>query len=499
MSIVNLQPRRPDAQENGLRLLEDRIREELAYINYPPKNWVPETVHPVHGKVSDVVIVGAGMCGLAAAFAMRQIGLLNFRMLDGKARGTEGPWIDYARMETLRSEKTLIGPSLRMASLTFRAWYTAQHGVAGWEALGRIPRPLWMDYLTWYRTVLDLPVENGVRLTRIEPFEGVLKLHVEGAAQPFILTRKLVLATGRNGLGGVRTPELVAALPRHLWAHSIDPIDFARLAGKRVVVVGASASAMDNAATALENGAAEARILARRPKMLGINKMRAVGVDGFTYGYPALSPEWQWKIKRYTESYRSPAPRPSVLRVSRHPNAYFHFSFHIERIEAHGDTAVIVAKDGRRIAADLIITATGFDVDVARQAEIADFAEHIALWRDRLPPAIGDEDEELERYPFLGPSFEFLEKTPGAAPFLKDIHCFNHGATMSLGRVSSDIPQVSDGAVWLAHQLASTLFVSDVERHWQAILAYEDKELYGDEYRDADAADDLQGSIGAST
>ncbi len=58
---------------------------------------------------------------------------------------------------------------------------------------------------------------------------------------------------------------------------------------------------------------------------------------------------------------------------------------------------------------------------------------------------------------------------------------------MSLGRVSSDIPQVSDGAVWLAHGVAAGLFESDVERHWQAILAYEDLELLGDEYRDADA------------
>ena len=489
MTLVNLQPRRSEVEESGLRLLEERIREEFAYINYPPKSWVPPTTHPVHGHVSDVVIVGAGMCGLAAAFAMRQIGLLNFRMLDGKAKGTEGPWIDFARMETLRSEKTLIGPALRVASLTFRAWYTAQHGIPGWEKLGRIPRDQWMDYLTWYRTVLDLPVENGVRLTRIEPFGGLLKLHVEGGAEPFILTRKLVLATGRNGLGGVRTPDNIAALPRHLWAHSVDQVDFARLAGKRVVVVGASASAMDNAATALEKGAGEVRILARRSKMLGINKMRAVGVDGFTYGYPALSPEWQWKIKRYTESYRSPAPRPSVLRVSRHPNAYFHFNFHIDHIETQGDAVVLTSKDGRRFTADFVVAATGFNVDVTLQPEIAEFAEHIALWRDRLPPVPGDEDDELERYPFLGASFEFQEKTPGAAPFLRDIHCFNHGATMSLGRVSSDIPQVSDGAIWLAHQLAATLFVSDVERHWQAILDYEDLELNGDEYRDADALD----------
>ena len=41
--------------------------------------------------------------------------------------------------------------------MTFRAYYEARFGRAAWDALGSIPRTLWMEYLVWYRRVLDLP------------------------------------------------------------------------------------------------------------------------------------------------------------------------------------------------------------------------------------------------------------------------------------------------------------------------------------------------------
>ena len=43
----------------------------------------------------------------------------------------------------------------------------------------------------------------------------------------------------------------VEKLPRHLWAHSSDEMDYARLKGQRVGVVGAGASAMDSVARSL--------------------------------------------------------------------------------------------------------------------------------------------------------------------------------------------------------------------------------------------------------
>ena len=144
----------------GLDSLEARLRHDLDILQFPPENWVPARHADSGARVSDVVVVGAGMCGLTAAFALLRAGVTNTRILDASPAGCEGPWLTFARMETLRSPKGLVGPALGLPSLAFRSWYEAQWGRQSWLRLGKIPRPMWMDYLVWYRRVLDLPVEN---------------------------------------------------------------------------------------------------------------------------------------------------------------------------------------------------------------------------------------------------------------------------------------------------------------------------------------------------
>jgi cation diffusion facilitator CzcD-associated flavoprotein CzcO len=475
----------PQPEPHGLDGLEARLRDDLACLNYPPANWVPPTRHP-SGPVSDVVVIGGGMCGLAAGFALRRHGIGNLRILDRSPAGREGPWATTARMETLRSPKELTGPALGIGALTFRAWYVAQHGGGAWAALGKIPRLQWMDYLAWYRRVLDLPVENRVEVRRIVPLDGLLRLELAGATPEIALTRKIVLATGRAGLGAAATPAFVDGLPRARWAHSADDIDFAALAGRRVVVVGAGASAMDNAALALEHGAASVRLLIRRPLMPRVNKLMGIGSVGFAAGFPQLSDAWRWRFMHHAGAAQTPAPRESALRVSRHANASFHLGSGIAAVHPADGALQISTTRGKVFAADFLILATGFTVDPAARPEIAAFADRIALWRDRYTPPAALADDELAGFPYLGPKFEFLEKRPGDAPWLADLHCFNHAASLSLGKVSGDIPKISDGAVWLAQAIAADLYGHDIERHWQTLVSYDKPELLGDEWTDAE-------------
>ena len=69
-------------------------------------------------------------------------------------------------MPTLRSPKDQTGPDLGIPSLTFEAWYEAQHGAGSFADLDLIPTGAWHDYLQWYRRVLELPVRNGVAARR---------------------------------------------------------------------------------------------------------------------------------------------------------------------------------------------------------------------------------------------------------------------------------------------------------------------------------------------
>ena len=101
-------------------------------------------------------------------------------------------------------------------------------------------------------------------------------------------------------------------------------MDYARLRGLRVGVVGAGASAMDSAGTALEHGAARVHLLIRRPDIPRINKGKGAGSPGFVHGHGRLPDTWKWRVRHYIHVQQVPPPRNSTLRVSRHANAFFH-------------------------------------------------------------------------------------------------------------------------------------------------------------------------------
>ena len=465
----------------GLAALESRLREDLEFLGFPGKAWVPPTP-----GVSDVVIVGGGMCGMVAWLALTMGGVSNLRIFDRSPEGMEGPWVTYARMETLRSPKQLTGPACGLGPLTFQAWYRAQFGTTAWDELGKIPRRMWMDYLRWYRRVLSIPVENGVSVDRVEPEDGLLRLGLSGESTGTVVTRKLVFATGRDGVGEPNIPGFVKELPDHLWAHSSDEIDFAALRGKRVAVVGVGASAVDNAGEALEHGASEVRHLIRREEMPTINKLMGIGSYGFTCGFPELSHEWRWRFMQYSTATQTPAPHESVLRVSRHEHAYFHFGKTVVTAEERQGAVHVAFADDTALETDFLLLGTGFTVDPMARIEFGESARDILLWEDVYEPPRGERCPELARFPYLGPDFTFRERVPGTAPWLKNVYCFNHGATASLGKVSGDIPAVSDGARLLARSIAATLYAEDIRAHWRGLLAYDSPELVGDEWVPSD-------------
>ena len=472
----------------GLAALQARLAQDMAWLEMPAKAWMPPQTHAGQ-PLLDVVIIGGGMAGLTAATALKLLGIQAV-IYDRAPAGQEGPWVTTARMETLRSPKALTGPALGLPALTFRAWYEAQFGVAAWEALDKIPRTQWMDYLRWYRQVMALDLRNDHAVQAIEPSaDKHVRLSVchQGRVQT-VLARRVVLATGRDGLGNAWLPPEAHAIPPQRRAHSADPLDPTSLRGLRVAVVGGSASAMDSAATALEAGAERVDLLVRRTVLPRINKVKGSGNPGITHGYQHLSDDWKWRLRHYMNVQQTPPPRGSSLRVSRHDNAHLHLG---SPLLATRDTAeglwLTTPQAEHRV--DFVIFCTGFRVALSERPELATIAPHLRLWSDRYQPPAGEEDEELSSMPDLGPAFEFQAKQAGACPGLERIHCFCYPAAMSHGQVSGDIPAISDGANRLAQGMASLFYREDVMQHEQAIHTFADPELLGDEWPAADLID----------
>jgi cation diffusion facilitator CzcD-associated flavoprotein CzcO len=475
------------ASANNLHALEERLRQDLAWLDLPAKPWVPPLTVGDR-KVLDVAIIGGGQAGLAAAAALKHLGIAA-RIFDQSPPGFEGPWATTARMETLRSPKKLTGPALGFPALTFRAWYEAQFGRTAWEELGLIPRLQWMDYLRWYRRVLELDVHNAHRVHAVLPrADSLVELEIEApAGRERVLARRVVLATGRDGLGGAQVPAFARHLPRDRWAHSSDAMDYGLLAGLRIGVIGAGASAMDSAASALEAGAANVELLIRRPDLPRINKGKGAGNPGLTHGFLHLPDDWKWRIRHYINTQQTPPPSSSVRRVSRHGGARFHFGCPILDVEM-ADDALRVHTPKQTFMLDFLIFSTGFRIDWFARPEFAAIAPHIRTWGERYNVAPGQEDGELSDSPDLGPVFELQEKAPGACPGLDRVHCFCYPAALTHGTVSGDIPAISDGALRLANGIASLLYREDIDTHYANLQEYAEPELIGDEWVPAETA-----------
>jgi FAD-dependent urate hydroxylase len=469
----------------GLALHERAVARDLEILGVPAANW-PAKIEDATGQpVLDVLVVGAGMNGIAAAGSLAFKGVRNIAVVERSRPGQEGPWLTFARMDTLRSPKTLTGPALGVPSLTFRAWYEAKYGLNAWETLYKIHNRTWVEYLSWLQKVLALPVRHGAALEALEPAGPFVRAMLnEDGVRRKIFARRVVLATGRAGAGGVFWPDFIdRGLVPDLAAHTNDDIDFAALRGKSVAILGGGASAWDNAATALERGAARVDMYVRRPYLPQVNKGRGSAFPGFLHGWSSLPDAERWATMVYPNDLQAPVPHETVNRTTRLSGFRIHFRTGIETVSrANGKVAMKIAGKNETRTYDFLIVGTGFNVDPALIPELRSYAPNIATWYDRYQPAPDLRRRDLERFPYLGPGFELTEKTPGSDPTLGQIHLVNFGAHASHAGIASDIPGVNIAAERVAGAIVTSLFREDIDHMRRKVEAYDEPELAGTPY-----------------
>ena len=460
--------------------LAARARYELQCLGYPQRPWLaPTTFAGEH--VHDVVIVGGGQSGVAIAFGLLREQVTDVVILDRNPIDREGPWSNFARMQTLRTPKSVVGPELGIPSLSARAWYEANFGAQAWEELDKIPRDRWCDYLKWLRRTIGVTVRNDTEVLDIEPLkEDVFALALRDAKSgrnlPRLLARKIVLATGIEGSGHWHIPPVVAAaLPRDCYARTADRIDFSALAGKRVAVLGAGASAFDNAAVALEQGAASVDMIVRRPQIPAVNPNRWIEFAGFLRHFGDLSDAMKWRFMATLFRMNQPPPQDSFDRCARFAGFHIHLGAPLTRIEHDGRQIALTTPKGT-IAADFLIVGTGLAVDLDARPELRRVAPAIARWKDRYTPPAGERNDTLSEYPYLSESFQFTEREPGAAPYLRHLYCYTFGAMPSHAN-SAGISQLKFGVARVVSGITRDLFVASAETYLESLRNYDEREL----------------------
>lgn len=453
----------------ALDRLAARVRDDLARIAHPRLPWLEPRTGPDGAPALDVLVVGAGQSGLATAVGLLRAQVTNILVVDRARRDEEGPWLSYARMHTLRSPKDYTGPDLDLPSLGYQSWHEARYGEAHWQALELIARQDWAAYLAWVRDTVGVPVQHEASVTDIAPADGLLAVTVGGTVR---YARKVVLATGQDGAGQWWMPPFVAALPVHLRAHTAEAIDFAALRGKRVAVLGAGASAFDNAAVALEAGTAEVSLFCRRAEPQVVQPFRWLTFAGFLRHLSDLDDAWRWRFMSRILGLREGFPQPTYDRCARHERFHLHTAAPWTGARPCGDGLEVQTPRGV-FAADFLICGTGVEMDFALRPELARIADDIARWCDRYDPPAEERDDRLGRFPYLAVDYSLVPRQAGRVTWMQDIHLFNIASTMSFGPSGSSINAMTTAVPKLVAGSTRGLFKADLEHHWRSLDAYD--------------------------
>ncbi len=444
--------------------------EQLAAQTQRAQRWAgPDPVDWVRarrGVDHNVVIVGGGQSGIAIAYGLKRRGVGQVELIDENEPGQAGIWRRIARMHQLRTPKVLNGPEQDNPMLSVRAWYETLNGSDAFDALDRIPRLAWADYLDWFREVTGAPTRYRTRLLEIEPQGNLLRLHLESEGVRRVeTTRKLVLANGYAGAGGANVPGFLRALPSELWTHTSSQIRFDELARKVVAVVGAGSSAFDAAAVALENGAKEVHMFNRRAYVDYPGSRAPTRGDrghpnvlAMTYELPDVV---LWRNFLQRDASVASVPPDSLERAVALDGFRLHLESSLSDVAVTGGKVVANAS-GETWRFDHVIAGTGYRIDLSAQPELAGIYDSIALWRDRYDPEAGETSEAGAIHPYLGAGFEFLPRESTGAEYLRNIHCFNLAAELSFGKPVGDIPSTADHPR-LVSAIARDLYVESVD------------------------------------
>ena len=457
-----------------LNAYTETVQNELSALGYGAKSWVNS-----RDGVYDVVIVGGGQSGMGAAFGLMRERVNNVLIIDENKEGMEGPWGTYARMITLRTPKTLTSIDLGVPSLTFQAYWTAQHGQDSWDAIEKIPREDWLDYLKWYRAVLKLPVQNETKLREISPrVNGIYDLSIEGPNGPSVLrARNVVLATGIQGGGEWHTPSFIKdSLPKSRYAHTSETIPYEQMKGQKIAILGNGASSFDNAQHALSVGVGSVDVFCRRTQIPRVNPIRFMEQTGVVPRFCDLDDPLKYQVISSFIKRAQPPTNDTFTRSAAWPNFTLHLGAPWDQVK-ETDRGVEVTTPKGTFVFDYLVLSTGLVTDHDLRPELSNVANKIARWRDVYDAPDDQKSPILDDHPYLSSGFEFTAIDPEDAAEIKGLYAFNYSALVSMGLSAAALTGLGYAIPRLAQSIASELFLEDKNDWVQRYLDYDEVEF----------------------
>ena len=363
---------------------------------------------------------------------------------------------------------------------SIRSWYEAKHGLGAWNDMTFVPKHEWADYLVWYRRFLRIPMLNEVRAGAIDWIDGEQCFAIpvnRPIGVDVLYAKKVVLATGIDGSGRWDIPEMVREnLPKGVWAHTREDIDFAPLAGKRIAVLGAGASAFDNSSMVLEAGAESVHMFFRRPELVRVNPYRWAEFVGFLKHHADLADDQKWRfINKILRAGQLP-PADTYRRAVANRNFHLHPGTPWQDVRMDGKQVVITTKNGAE-RFDYLLIGTGFRTDLSQRRELANIHQHIRLWQDVYTPPEDQRNDDLARHPYLAPNFQFTEKTPGQAPYLASIFNYTFGCLASLGFGGASISGMKYSIPRLVAGITAQFYREESDRYFRALCEYDQQDF----------------------
>jgi FAD-dependent urate hydroxylase len=342
----------------------------------------------------DVVIVGAGPYGLAAAAHLRRSG--------AQVRVLGDPMSFWRTMPAgmlLRSNWTATCIAEYQGPLSLDSFCAATGAQFGKP----VPLDRFIEYGTWVARQVAPDVDR--RLVRtVDGSGGGFRLRLEDGSE--LTAGRVVVAAGIAPFAN--RPAVAARLPGELASHTSDHQDFRSFSGMRVLVVGGGQSALECAALLHESGA-QARVAVRADhvnwlhggkyhRLLGrYARLVYAPTDVGPMGLSRLVavPDLFRRLPRTVQdpaAYRSIRPAGAQWLMPRLAEVPILLSRSIASAAASNGRVDVTLSGGDKLTVDHLLFGTGYQVDIERYPFLA--------------PSLLARVQRAGGYPVLGPGLE---------------------------------------------------------------------------------------------